>query len=273
MARPLGESEEATPLGRKWAIPAAILAVVIVVVSLFFGSSYVLLSADSIRGVLSVCMALIGCAMVAEFSMRSHHRVVVGFVGGLCLFLLLGFYVLSFNPKFTIFSYWLGIGTTIVFFLVFALYALREPKPVVESVEGGGKTDSGEQADLRKREVWNAFQKWVQLPIVRFRDQQDMLPLAEKPPDLAFELEECLRRNYSTIWDNLQELRQQYHAWKNENISDRFTKIEDGHTIIDLRYILAYNESVCNKLVALHGQLGKQIGSEILDKHYTRLKC
>jgi hypothetical protein len=401
----LGESEEATPLGRKWAIPAAISAGVIVVVSLYFGSGYVLLSQDSIRGVLIVCMTLIGCAMVAEFTMRSRHRVVVGFVGGLCLFSLFGFYVLSFNPKFTTLSYWLGVGATIVFFLVFALYALREPRPVVpseaptrpvevlENFEAGilnekrsycqeeniqlwakytGKLEEGyhviqvssvsgatipegrdwwsdsttyhnpngsgrvgrlivpppyeykasqplsgfpigeykivfeigqgklsegkrlaraeaffvvelseievktgdsEQTGLRKKEIWNAFQKWTQLPIVRFRDQQDTLPLAEKPPELAFEIDECLKGNYPAIWDGVRKLRQQYHAWKNEDVPHRFTKVENGRTIIDLRYVYAYNESMCNKLVALHRQLADQIRVEILDKHHTRLKC
>lgn len=401
----MGESEDATPLGRRWAIPAAIFAVVIVVVSLYFGSGYVLLSEDSIRGVLIVCMTLIGCAMVAEFTMRSRNRVVVGFVGGLCLFSLFGFYVLSFNPKFTTLSYWLGVGATIVFFSVFALYALREPKPmipnetptrplkvlehfeagilnkkrsycqeesiqlwaeyvgkldkgyhviqvsslsgatipkgrdwwsdgttyhnpngsgrvgklivpppyeykatqpltgfpvgeykivfeigegrfsegkrlaraedifVVESPESEGKTDGSQQADLRKKEVWNAFQKWVQVPIVRFRDQQDMLPLAEKPPDLAFELEECLKRNYPSVWADLQKLRQQYHAWKNENVSDRFTRTVNGVTTVYIDAVRDYNERMLDRLLRLHSQLAEGIKSEILDKHHTRLKC
>ena len=390
----MGESEEATPLRRKWAIPAATCAVLIVVVCLYFGSGYVLLSDDSVRGVIGVCMTLIGCAMVAEFTMRSRHRIVVAFVGGICLFPLLGFYVISYNPRFTTVSYWLGVADTIVFFLIFALHALKGKLPKLEHVvpneaptrpvkvlenfearilekktsydkgdpvlfwakfagelknggftakveapdgttdwwadklmkralnggglherrwdhgipqnyplgqskvaiqvygvatetppdpiedafvvgtsESGVKTGGSEQVDLRKKEIWNAFQKWTHLPIVRFRDQQDTLPLAEKPPDLAFEIEECLKHNYPAIWDDLQKLRQQYHGWKNENVSDRFIKVENGQTVIDYRYVLAYNESMCNKLMWLHGQLGKQISSEILDKHHTRLRC
>jgi hypothetical protein len=146
----LGESEESTPLARKWAIPSAIIAVAVVAVSLYFGTAYVLLSADSIRGVLSVCMLMIGCAMVTEFTMRGRHRVVVGFVGGLCLFVLFGFYVLSYNPKYTTLSYWLGVGTTVVFFLVFALYALRESKPVV-SEEGVTRLPELDRAFFRDR--------------------------------------------------------------------------------------------------------------------------
>ena len=87
------------------------------------------------------------------------------------------------------------------------------------------------------------------------------------------EMEECLKHNYPAIWDDLQKLRQQYHGWKNENVSDRFIKVENGQTVIDYRHVLAYNESMCNKLMWLHGQLVRQISSEILDKHHTRLKC
>jgi hypothetical protein len=144
---------------------------------------------------------------------------------------------------------------------------------VVESSESEVKTGSSEQAGLRRKEVWNAFQKWTQLPIVRFREQQDTLPLAERPPDLAFEIEECLRRNYSEIWADLQKLRQQYHAWKNENVSDRFTKDVNGVPTVYLDYIRSYNESMCGRLLRFHSQLAAQIKLEILDKHHTRLKC
>lgn len=136
----------------------------------------------------------------------------------------------------------------------------------------GRKPD--EQELSRKRDIHAAIKKWVELPTVKFRDRRDVLPLAEEPPELAVEIEQCLNRKYqSTIYASLQKFRQEYHEWKDTDSSVRFTKVENGKTIIDYRNVLRYDDSTCRNLLSLHDQLGKQIKSEIVDKHSTRLKC
>jgi len=133
---------------------------------------------------------------------------------------------------------------------------------------------SNKRSNIRKEAIWKAIKKWVELPLpIRFHSQKDMLPLAEKPPELADEVEKCLKRKYPSIWANLQKLRQEYYGWKNENVAERFTKYEGDRAIINITYVNQYNRSKCDHLLQLHCQLAKQIKSEILDKHYTRLKC
>ncbi len=122
----MAETQEATPLRRVYAIPAAVIVILCVGIFLIFNSQYVLLSQESVRGVLVICITLIGCTMVAEFTMRSRHRVVVGFVGGLGLLLFLIPYVMSYDPNRLVLSYWLGLADTMTFFLIFAVYALRK---------------------------------------------------------------------------------------------------------------------------------------------------
>jgi hypothetical protein len=132
---------------------------------------------------------------------------------------------------------------------------------------------SSDQTERRKEKIWNAIRKWIELPVTRFRDQMDTLPLAEKPPEYADEINECLKRGYRWIWDSWQKFRQEYFEWKNANVSEKFTKVENGKTIIDLQLVIYYNEKTCNELIQLHSQLVEQIKSEILAKYHTRLKC
>jgi len=132
---------------------------------------------------------------------------------------------------------------------------------------------ANEQEILRKERVWKAIQAWVALPITDFRHQQDTLPLAEKPPELADEVHECLRKKYPAIWTNLQKLRQEYREWKNEHVSDRFTERINGVPTIHINMVHSYNESICRRLKELHDQLKERIKSDILAKDHTRLKC
>jgi hypothetical protein len=125
----------------------------------------------------------------------------------------------------------------------------------------------------RKESIWRAIKKWVELPINRFRDKQDTLPLAEKPPELAVEIEECLSRYYPSIWQNVTKLRQEYHEWKDTDSTSKFTKVVEGQTIINLTYAQAYDEEKKRGLVRAHNQLAEQIKSEILDKYHDRLEC
>jgi hypothetical protein len=93
----------------------------------------------------------------------------------------------------------------------------------------GRKPD--EQSNLRRDAIWNAIKTWVELPITRFHDKQDVLPLAEKPPKLAREIGECLSRNYPSLWSTLQKLRREYRECKNTDSSAKFTKVVEGRTI------------------------------------------
>jgi len=132
---------------------------------------------------------------------------------------------------------------------------------------------ANEQEILKKERIWKAVQAWVALPITDFRHQQDTLPLAEKPLELADEIHECLRRKYPSIWSNLEKFRQEYSGWKNENVSERFTETINGVPTVYINMIHSYNESKCRTLKELHNQLAEQIRSEILAKDHTRLKC
>jgi len=148
--------------------------------------------------------------------------------------------------------------------------------PIVVSslITGAAFLLQSSEADYRrKKDIWEAIRKWVELPITRFRNQQDTLPLAEKPPELADGVEGCLRRKYPSIWGNLQKLRQEYSEYKKENVTEKFTKYVDDRAIINMERAKAYHHSKCGHLLQLHCQLAKQIKSEILDKHDTELKC
>jgi len=132
---------------------------------------------------------------------------------------------------------------------------------------------SDEQDNLRREAIWKAIKEWIELPIARFRDKQDTLPLAEKPPELAVEIEECLSQNYPSVYACLQRLRQEYHDWKDTDSSAKFRKVVEGRTIINLDYVIKWDEFKQRELMRLHSQLVEQIKSEILAKHHTRLKC
>jgi len=132
---------------------------------------------------------------------------------------------------------------------------------------------SSDQADRKKERIWSAIKKWVELPIIRFRDQQDTLPLAEKPPELAYEIEDCLSQKYTSIYGNLQKFRQEYYEWKNTESSQKFMKYEEGRPVINLDDVRRWDEFKVRELMRAHSQLVEQIKSEILAKYHTRLKC
>jgi len=188
-------------------------------------------------------------------------------------------------------SRWLGIALIIlapvVLFASYCFGVITNLSPLIENILAAIVTVMfttgcallyygprvNEQEILKKERIWKAIQGWVTLPITRFRDQQDTLPLAEKPPELADEIYECLRKRYPSIWTNLQNLRQECSGWKNENVSERFTEYVNGVPTIHIDLVRWYKESTCSRLAELHRQLAEQIKSEILDKDHTRLKC
>ena len=148
--------------------------------------------------------------------------------------------------------------------------------PIIVSslITGAAFLLQSSEADYRrKKDIWEAIRKWVELPITRFRNQQDTLPLAEKPPELAYEVEKCLKRKYPSIWANLKKLRQEYSDWKNEQTTDRFTTFENGRTIVNISLAHSYDDRMCRKLLEWHARLKETIESEVLSKHCAKLKC
>jgi hypothetical protein len=128
-----------------------------------------------------------------------------------------------------------------------------------------------EQELKRKEDVFQAIKRWSETRFGGFRDKNDTLPLAEKAPELATEIDKCLS-HYPSIYADLQKLRHEYREWKDTQTAERFTRVEKGKTIIDLRLVNSYDNDMCRRLLQSHHQLMRQIQSEILDKHYTTLK-
>jgi len=135
----------------------------------------------------------------------------------------------------------------------------------------GQKPD--EQELRRKEDIHGAIKKWVELPTAQFLDKQGTLPLAETSPELGEEIEECLSHEYESIHADLRKLRQEYHEWKNDNSFERFTTVKDGKTIVNVTLADSYDREMTRKLLSLHSQVVGQINSEIIQKHFTRLKC
>jgi gas vesicle protein len=139
-------------------------------------------------------------------------------------------------------------------------------------IKRGGK-ELSEQELRRREDIYDAIEEWVDLPITQFRDQQDTLPLAEKPPKSAEEIEKCLKRNYSSLWSDLQKLRQEYCEWRNTDIAKKFTKVIEGVSTVNSDVVQDYKESESKRLRLLHNHLTEQIKSEILAKRRAGLKC
>jgi hypothetical protein len=135
----------------------------------------------------------------------------------------------------------------------------------------GRKPDTQELS--RKQDIHNAIKKWIEIPVAEFEDKSGVLPLAEKPPELAAEIEKCLKQKYQSIYTNLQKLRQDHHEWKDTESYSRFSRVEDGRTIISIDLVRDYDKGMAWKLRRAHSRLAEQIKSEIVEKHFTRFKC
>ena len=137
----------------------------------------------------------------------------------------------------------------------------------------GRKPDA--HTNQRKRDIWEAIKEWVELPSTGFRGQPDPLPLAEKPPKLALEIEDCLNRNYPSIWANMREFKR-VHADLvaiRKNPPEEFWEKIDGRMTLHYHLLLARENSIHHQLAQMQRELIRQLKSEILEKHYTRLKC
>jgi hypothetical protein len=135
---------------------------------------------------------------------------------------------------------------------------------------GKSKFDTRRQ---RRKDIWGAIKEWVEL--TRSHDQQDAFPLAEKPPTLATEIEECLSRNYRSIWADMQQFRSKYDelmTLKAGNVSEELFETIDGSRTLNLDLLRAREDSLRHQLSAMQRQLTGRLNSEILEKHSTRLK-
>jgi hypothetical protein len=112
--------------------------------------------------------------------------------------------------------------------------------------------------DQRKKEIWYAIKEWVESQTqVGFgvnRGPRDFL-LKTEAPHLAAEIDACLVKHYATVWSTLQEFRAKY------SMSTR--SVTSNGIAID----------TIGGLTGLNARLITELKSEILDKHYTRLKC
>jgi len=131
--------------------------------------------------------------------------------------------------------------------------------------------------DHRRKAIWEAIKEWVEPPSNKLPSQQDPLPLAGKPPKLAAEIEECLSRNYPSIWADVEELKRKHAelmAIKDGKIPDEFWEGRANEVpTLRLDLVLAREASLRAQLAEMQRQLIQRINSEILERHYTRLKC
>jgi HEPN domain-containing protein len=135
-----------------------------------------------------------------------------------------------------------------------------------------------EEIDRNRKVVYEAIKEWIQPSQTQWqiRGQQEPLYLAEKPSKCAQKIDDCLSRNYSSIWVELQEFRIKYAELMalKLNIPAEFLRQKDDKVIefhiIDLE---ARRASIRGPLLAIQRQLVRQINSEIVEKGDTDLKC
>lgn len=176
-------------------------------------------------------------------------------------------------PFVLVVSYYLGVVSNLPYAFETVMIAVVSSMVSAGSVLFWSARKPSEQDNLRKQDIWEAIKKWVDLPIIQFRGKEDTLPLSEKPPDCADDVEDCLKRKHSLIWDNLQTFRREYREWKNTDSSEQFIKYEKGQAVLNYDDLLDWDDFKAGELARLHSQLVEQIKSEILAKHHTRLKC
>jgi hypothetical protein len=121
--------------------------------------------------------------------------------------------------------------------------------------------EADEKDNRRREDIWKAIGEWVSQPSYDYSPGVGRVyefPLAREPPNLSVEIEDCLRKNYSSIWNDIEELRRKYAARQAPG-----AKVGMGTAIKD----------ALDGLVGLESRIRQELKSEILDKHYTQLKC
>jgi hypothetical protein len=134
----------------------------------------------------------------------------------------------------------------------------------------GRKPD--EQELSRKRDIHAAIKEWVE----SFPNVYNPYPLAAKPPELSVEIENCLSRKYPSIWVDVERLRDKYSELlqiESGNFPDEFYQDVNGRRTLYMEAVEGRKLSMKDQLAAMERQLREEIGREIVERHFIRLKC
>jgi len=129
-----------------------------------------------------------------------------------------------------------------------------------------------EEEILRRKSVYDTIKEWVE-PSIQMNVTEGYYPLAHDPPKLASEIRNCLSRNYPSIWKDLQVFRSKYAEWTTSEVPKDLIETVEGVSTVNLSRVEARKKSLRDEVVRMHSSLVQQFRSEIIDKHYTRLKC
>ena len=91
--------------------------------------------------------------------------------------------------------------------------------------------------------------------------------------ELAVEIEKCLSRKYPSIWADLQEFRKKHAELKALRIGEFLVQKDGKVTTFHLSAFEARKGSMRHQLLAMQRQLVQRMNLEIIEKHFTRLKC
>lgn len=115
---------------------------------------------------------------------------------------------------------------------------------------------SSDQANRKKEDVWNAIKEWVKPALTPDGSTTELrfeLPLASDSKKQRGEIETCLEKNYHELYESLQTFRRQYAG--------------------DIEGAGRFSFTWYCTLIVPHDLLVKKFESEILDKHFSSLKC
>jgi hypothetical protein len=134
-----------------------------------------------------------------------------------------------------------------------------------------------EEIDRDRRTIYEAIKEWIQPPEIpwQIRSQQEPPWLGEKLPKYAQKIDDCLSRNYPSIWADLQEFRSRYTELMSldTTIPEEFLERIDGVENVKLYLLDARKDSIRHVLLARQRQLIQQINLEIVERLDTELKC
>jgi hypothetical protein len=134
----------------------------------------------------------------------------------------------------------------------------------------GRKPD--EQELSRKRDIHAAIKEWVESS----PNVANPYPLAARPPELGVEIENCLSKKYPSIWGDVQKLRgkrSELLLIESGSFPDEFWENVNGREILHMDAIEGRKLSIRDQLVTMERQVREQIGREIVERHFTELKC
>jgi hypothetical protein len=126
-----------------------------------------------------------------------------------------------------------------------------------------GVSSDKELEQVRKKDMWNAIKNWVGDGAKTLAIQTEgeprisyTYPLVADPPELGLEIRYCLSQNYPSLWNE----REAFLAKRIEYVRKIFNTKEEMNAV---------REAVHDDYKTLE----KRFKSEILDKHYSRLRC